>query len=285
MDNARLERVLMRLARRYAPPLVTPGWEAPGDYPGRLSDLATALAGYDLFVTTCQPPAGADAAAIVTPWVETYVRLYDVLARAVFPSFRQVDAYYGDYEEPPIIVIKGEATPVIMMLAGFIAPYIAARQATRSVTDFELVGLMELILDELEAGDLPREALRQVRDEAAQQVRQLLSSPVQQLRMTAPKPALARSFDIADTGEIAIAPPVQPAPASIPEIPAVGAPATPPPPDRLPELDSLGAPATVPEESRPFGASIPIFFESKPRGRRPPPVPDLPDDLKPPGSS
>ena len=281
MDNARLERVLMRLARRYAPPLVTPGWEAPGDYPGRLPDLATALAGYDLFVTACTPPAGTDASAAVTPWVEAYVRLYDVLARGVFPSYRQVDAYYGDYEEPPIIVIKGDATPVMMMLAGFIGPYIAARQGTRSVTDFELVGLMELVLDELEAGDLPREALRQLRDEAAQQVRQLLNSPVRQLRLTAPKPALARSFDIADTGEIAVAPPVQPAPTTTPEVPALGLPASAtPPPDMLPEQDTLGAPPTAPEESRPFGASIPIFFESKPRGRRPPPVPDLPEDLR-----
>jgi len=281
MDNARLERVLMRLARRYAQPLVTPGWEAPGDYPGRLPDLATALAGYDLFVTACTPPTGTDTSAAVTPWVESYVRLYDVLTRAVFPSYRQIDAYYGDYEEPPIVVIKGEATPVIMMLAGFIAPYIAARQGLASVTDFELVGLMELVLDELEAGDLPREALRQLRDEAAQQVRQLLNSPVRQLRLTAPKPALARSFDIADTGEIAAAPPLQPAPTSAPEVPELGLPAaTPPPPDMLPELDALGAPPTIPEESRPFGASIPIFFESKPRGRRPPPVPDLPEDLR-----
>ena len=281
MDNARLEPVLMRLARKYAPPLVTPGWEAPGDYPGRLSDLATALAGYDLFVTACAPPPDADATAVVTPWVETYVRLYDILARALFPSFRQIDAYYGDYDSPPLIVIKGAATPVIMMLAGFIAPYVAGRQTTGSVTDFELVGLMEIVLDELEAGDLTREALRQLRDEAVQQIRQLLNSPVRQLRLTAPKPALARSFDIADTGEIAVAPPVQPAPTSAPEVPAIGLPqaATPPPPDMLPEEDTLNMPP-VQEESRPFGASIPIFFEAKPRGRRPPPVPDLPEDLR-----
>lgn len=281
MDNARLETVLMRLARRYAPPLVTPGWENPGDYPGRLSDLATALAGYDLFITAGQPQAGVDASAATTAWVESYVRLYDILARALFPSFRQIDAYYADYDEPPLIVIKGSATPVIMMLSGFIAPYIAARQATGVYSDFELVGVLEMLLDELEAGDLPREELRQVRDEAAQQVRQLLRGPVHQLRITAPRSALARSFDIADTGEIAVAPPVQPAPLQPPEVPEIGLPnATPPPPDILPELDALPEKPEFSDESRPFGATIPIFFEAKPRGVRPPPVPDLPEDLK-----
>ena len=284
MDNARLERVLMRLARRYAPSLVTPGWEQPGDYPGRLPDLATALASYDLFIAACTVPPGPDADSALTAWVETYVRLYDILARGLFPSFREVDAHYADYDEPPLIVIRGKATPVIMMLAGFIAPYIAARQGTRSVTDFELVGLMEIVLDELEAGDLPRPELRQLRDEAAQQVRQLLNSPVRQMRLTAPKLALARSFDVADTGEIAVAPPEQPVPLTTPEVPAIGLPEvpdTPPPPVDLPELDAFdSAPVTMPEDSRPLGASIPIFFEPKPPGRRPPPVPDLPDHLK-----
>ncbi len=281
IDNARLEEILMRLARRYARPLAFPGWERPGDYTGRLSDLATALAEYNLLVMAADPGNGAaaDVASRITVWVEGYVRLYDLLCGALFPSFAGRQAFYADERQPPVIVLNGEAAPVLMMMAGYVAPFIVSRQGA-NVSDFEIRGLIDLVLDELEAHDLPHAELRQLRESAMAQLRQMLASPVRQLHLTAPVAALARNFDVGAT-------PIDPAPVpqNVPDVAPAPAPAPGAlpemPPEFLPEQDLLVHPdAGAAEESRPFAASIPIFFEPQPRPKRRPPVPDLPEDLK-----
>lgn len=257
----------MRLARRYAAPLAFPGWEQPGDYVGRLPDLATALAEYNLLVLA----GDIDAEDQITGWVEGYVRLYDTLCQALFPSYATIQAYYADDGQPPVVVLNGEAAPVLMMLAGYIAPFVVSRRGV-NVSDFELRGLIDLVLDDLEAHDLERGELRRLRDEAIDRLRQLLASPVRQLHLTAPVAALARSFDVGATPVDPMSPPE-----AIPNVPVVPSPGVQPsaPPDMLPEEDALAE-----DESRPFSATIPIFYEQRPPPRRRPPVPDLPEDLK-----
>ncbi len=281
MAQHRLEQILINLARRYAPELVPVTWLEPGDYTGRLSELATALADYNVLIMAgiVPPERAADPATQVANWVQSYVRLYDTLARALFPSFAQISAFYADYEQPPIVFLRGAATPVILVLARTIAPYVAARQGSGTVSDFELTGIMESVLDELEAGDLPRDQLRQLRDDSAAQLRQLLGSVVRQHRLTNPKPALARAFGLQESADADWArsggdtltmpmPPESPSPTNAPA----------PPPDVLPEQDRF-VPTSAPEApDNPFGASIPIFFDPNARGKRPPPVPDLPEN-------
>jgi hypothetical protein len=130
----------------------------------------------------------------------------------------------------------------------------------------ELLGLMDTLLDELEAGDLAREEYKELRTDGVAVLKDMLRAPVQQLLLT--------PFDRPLFSDIA-----QPSPQ---------------PPPTLPETSNL--PPTMPTENMPvsakppsteeevnellFDSSIPIFFARKPRDTKKPrpPVPALPGD-------
>lgn len=264
--NERLERALISIARRSAPSLVPSGWRQSGDYPRPLSELAGALAAHNVLVLIgdLPPELSHQAAVHYKDWADRYVQLYTLLCEALFPSFARVSAYYADQDWPPVVVVYGAATPAIVALAEYIAPYVVARQY-KQPSDVEMRGLIDTVLDELEAGDLPRERYRALRDEGVAVLRQLLSTQVRQLPLT--PPALAMDFAEQPLGETTVA--IQP-PSLPPDLPE-----TPPPPGSLPEETPL-------EAAEPAGrfnpGDIPIFFDvnRRPEKRRPP-VPDLPD--------
>jgi hypothetical protein len=274
MNNARLENLLMTIAQRYAPELVPPDWATAMRHVP-LSDLARALADYNLLVMLGEvPPERAEeAAGHIQDWVEGYVRLYEALTRALFPSFMQIRAYYADQKEPPVVVINGTATPVIRVLARVVCPYIAARQGIGDLSDYEIRGLCEHILDELEAGDLPRADYLQVRDAVIGQIRALLHSIVRQYPLTAASPDLFARLGL----------PTPPAPTqAVAPAPAVRAqPAPPPPPHDLPEANAARrSPPVSPDDTAAlFASPIPLVLNKRGQGSsaRRPPVPDLPD--------
>src|SRR5262249_25483974 len=121
----------------------------------------------------------------VKAWTDGYLDFYRLLSSALFPSFTRVSAFYVDQREPLIVAIYGEATPVIGAMAGFVAPYVVTRQGTRPV-EVELLGMMDMILEEVEATDLPREEYRRLRDSGAQVLRNLLNAEVRQWPVTPP---------------------------------------------------------------------------------------------------
>src|SRR5664279_3020145 len=178
IDSARLEASLIHVARRYAPALIPAGWQKPGDYPGALPDLARALATYNVLLMAGEAPTSA-----VKAWTDGYQSFYQLLCAALFPSYLRVSAFYVDQQQPMIVALYGEATPVIIALAGFVAPYVVARQGTRPL-EVELVGMMDMILEEVEAVDLPREEYRRLRDDGASVLRGLLEGGVRQLPLT-----------------------------------------------------------------------------------------------------
>lgn len=261
--NERLERALITIARRSAPSLVPAGWQQAGDYARPLSELAGALAGHNVLVLIgdLPPELSHQAAVHFKDWADCYIRLYTRICETLFPSFTQVNAYYADQEWPPVVVIYGAATPLIVAMAEYVAPFIAARK-DKSPSDVELRGLIDTILDELEAGDLPRDDYRRLLEEGVSVLKGLLASQVRQLPLTPPATAIAGA-------ETATAP-VQPLTLP-PETPAPNT----PPPSTLPEEVPAAAAA-----ARFATGEVPMFFDSKPRtSRRRPPVPDLPDSL------
>src|SRR5690606_18143672 len=183
--NERLERAWIAVARRSAPPLVPSSWRQPGDYPRPLSELAGALAANNVLVLIgdLAPELAHQAAVHFKDWADAYVQLYTQLCETLFPSFTQVNAYYADQEWPPVVVIYGAATPVIVVLAEYVAPYVVARQR-QTPSDVEIRGLIDTILDELEADDLPRDEYRRLRDECVGILKQLLATQVRQLPLT-----------------------------------------------------------------------------------------------------
>src|SRR5690606_6338605 len=98
-------------------------------------------------------------------WVNGYWQFYYLLARTLFPSHIYFSAHYTDEKWPLVIYMQGAANPVIQRMAGYIVPYIVQRQTEKIVSQAELIGVMELVLDELEATGLPDESYKQLRDE------------------------------------------------------------------------------------------------------------------------
>ncbi len=268
IDSSRLEGGLIHVARRYAPSLVPAGWQKPGDFPGPMSLLAGALASYNVLVM-----AGEAAQTSVKGWTDGYLDFYRLMCGTLFPSYMRVTAFYVDQDQPLIVAVYGEATPVIMAMAGFVAPYVVARQGTRPL-EVEIVGMMDMILEELEATDLPRPDYRHLRDGGAAQLRQLLDSGVRQLPITPPTRPIFQ--DMAQKPSQQETEPLQrpappPQPVDLPEPP-------PAPPDTMPE-EIQAPPAQEPESApRRFDPdAVPIFFNPQ-RGATPatPPVPPLP---------
>ena len=284
--HLRLENGLIAAARKFAPRLVPPEWHKPGDYLHPLPELAHALAGYGILVMTGDvPPELAQQAALhYREWAENYKDFYNLLCPPLFPTFTAVQAFYIAADAPQIVGVQGAAIPVIEMMAGYVAPFVAARQGT-TPSEAELVGLMDIILEELEAGDLPRDRYRSLRDHGAAMIRQIMSGYTRQFPLT---PPLRPVFGAAQ--------PTQPMPPDVPERlkptqPPAPSHATqtipqPPPPIEpptvLPEVDRVeeitpppthlpGSPAFDPN-------SVPIFYDTGNRGKHRPPVPDLPEE-------
>jgi hypothetical protein len=251
----RLENTLVAVARRYAPQLVPPNWTKAGDYPRPLPELARALSNYNVAVILGDVPVPytAEASVHIKLWADTYANLYQAIARVLFPSYTTCNTYFADEAWPPIILLHGAATPLIEALAGYIAPFVAARQGAGSSSDIELRGLMDIVLEELEGGDLPREEYQRLRDQTAGLVKDLLALHVRQMPLTPPAhPILGVAASNAPSSE---------------------APSKPAPPQSLPEENP---PPTAESGAQP---GAPLFFERKPGGSKPrPPVPGLPGD-------
>lgn len=258
-DNERLERALIGVARRYAPPLAPPGWRQPGDYRGPLAELAAALAENGALVTLVESPPGQSN--LITPlWTDSLITLYTCLSRALFPSSTAIQPFYAEPGEPPILLLYGASIPVIMVLSGYVLPYLAARHGANP-PDSEAAALFDAALDWLEAGDLPREEYLRLRNEATELLYPLLDSAARPYALApaapdAPIPARTRA-----------------APTSLPEAKPA---ASTPPPMSLPEAPTTAraAPPNLPEAGPPR-PPLPVVFERPARPvRRRPPLPE-----------
>jgi hypothetical protein len=265
VNDQRLDKILTRLAQRHAPDLLR---QLPAD---RLPALARRLASYNLLVLmgeVTQPVISPDTIMRVQTWADGYIRLYSLLAHPLFPSFTHISAQYADDKLPVVIVVKGAATPIMHVLAGFVSPFIAQRQRQATVSEMELLGLMDALLEELEATDLPREEYRTLRSDGAGVLKDMLRAPVRQLLLTPfdhplfsdiPQPSPQRPDVVPEAQNL-------PARGELPESP-------------VPQVES-GRPSAAlsqPAETRPdeedeplFETSIPIFFVRKPHDPKKP---------------
>lgn len=271
IDSARLERALIAVARRYAPALVPSTWANPGDYPYGLTDLARRLAAEGALVIGAEArPDVPDAALVYRDWADVYSSLYTRLCMGLFPSFTKVAAFYVDQAQPPIAVIQGDCAPVIAALGGFIAPYAAMRAGTRP-SDMELRGILDMILDALEATDLIREDYIRLRDDCAAAVRRLLALPVRQIVITPAVRAI-----LGETPSPDVPPTVREMPASAPVDAPMEAPPLPPTLPEAPNPPDADQPPALPPDA------VPLFFSPSKRSSDdlpPPPVPPLPTSL------
>jgi hypothetical protein len=279
MADRRLEQLLIGIAQQNAPQALMT-WNRQGNEQQQLASLARQLANYNLLVILGDFPQSLqtltqDIGTQIQGWVDAYGQMYHLLAGELFPSFVQLSAHYADDKWPVLIYMKGAATPVIRQLAGYVSPFIVRRQLDPVVSEVELLGIMDLILDELEASTLPLDRFKRVRGEGIAILKRLLASPIRQLPLT--------DFDqviFTDSQRIILpAPPPAkpPEPPSLPELPddnqvtQVDVHAQPADqlafnPQRQPKAPAQqpGASEQTPETSaspKPPPSSVPIFFK------------------------
>jgi hypothetical protein len=186
--NQREERLLIAIAQQYAP-AVLQQWNRGGTLEQRLANLARELANYNILVIMADQPYSLqslndDARLLTESWIKGYTRLYTRLCEDLFPSLRTHQVYYTDGVWPVMIYIVGAATPVIQQIAGYIAPYVVERQFALQISEAELIGVMDMMLDELEAASLPRERYKQLRADGVELLRQMIANPLNQLPLT-----------------------------------------------------------------------------------------------------
>ncbi|MBI1276740.1 MAG: hypothetical protein GC179_01295 [Anaerolineaceae bacterium] len=294
MDQ-RDENVLVALTQQYAQPLL-PMWDSRGTFDEKLPRLARGLASYNILVLMADQPYSLqniqqNVGSLIQEWANHYVALYRRICQDLFPSFNQVSVHPTDHRWPIIIYLHGTATPVIQRMAGFVAPYIVERQFSPTVSEVELRGLMDLILDELEAGNLASGIYKKLRDDCIEILKHILATPVHQLSLT--------EFDRAIFSDSQRLVPVRiEPPTSVPETPpSILPPITPHPSvrqadteqlmptDIMPSLsksdDSKSMSAVKPEDNSQFSLTntLSSFRRDKDSGKKSrPPVPPLPKD-------
>lgn len=245
--------------------------------PSQLPMLAAALAagGIAMLHGDTAPALYAQSGVVFNQWAEAVLALYARLSEVLFPSFNQASAFYADSEWPPLIGIQGQALPVIAVIAAYVLPFAAARAGTET-TPLELLGVVDLILDALEAHDLQPESYRSLRAAGADALRLILEQPV---RVVALAPPAAELANIVRAPNVPGDQPVAPVPNSVvaePVVPSV---------EVAPPVTSQAEPPHLPIEAAPNLPPL-IMPSAPPRPRPPaaksrprPPVPTPPPDL------
>ncbi len=288
--SARLERILFKLASQHAPQLVQPGWDR-STQPYRA--LARHLADHKRLVVMAHISQEhlPEKEQHVQRWVNTYARFYGLLTTNLFPTLTRFQARYADDALPPIIVLDADAVDVLAVMAGFVVPYVAARQQQSEVQDGEIRVLMDVILEEhLMCDDLSRPEYNQLVKDSIVIIRRMLSQPLRHIALTdfdqplfgiqpqrpSTLPTQNRSVPPAQTETRHEAEP-EPAPTTQQGNPDArpDASAGAPPQQQPPKLEHIDEPETHTPTERLFVRSIPIHSGAL---RRRPPVPDLPFD-------
>lgn len=208
----RLETVLKMLVKQ-----VTGQLEIPEDsFNGRVEQLADRLTneGVIVLVGDLHPNYRTQRDQHLQKWVNAYAELYYLLNVGLFETTDEPTAYVADNKYPLIVVFEAKTLVVMRVLAGLIIPYIALRQVDGKASRAELRGMIEMMLDELEASTLPPAKYTHIRDRGIILLDTLLKSEVRQVSLT----NFSRQFLI-DTGTSQMAVENAPRPDSLPELP------------------------------------------------------------------
>ena len=242
--KARMERILKKLAQGHRPYLLN---NLPADMDARLRLLADGLAKEGVLVIVGEIPV-RDHDTGVSKWVGAYGDLFMLMAKGIFPSLARLEAVFADSHQPPIVVIDGQPAAVIEALARYVAPFLAMRQNDKRVTDAELRGLMQFMLDELEAKDVADAVYTHMWQEGIMILRYLLNLEMTHYAVTSAARPLMLQFQREQAQAIHMPqlPNAQPDQHLTP----------PPPPEMLPEEPP---PVEETDSAELFKSNIPLF--------------------------
>lgn len=178
----RLERILTHLATKHATHLLS----HPQLSTDRVRILANGLAKRGVLVIMGDVPGQSQVKreTTINDWVSVYGSLYTLLVETLFPSYTQISAVFADSQTPPVVVFEAQAEPIIQTMAGIIAPYVAVRQDEQHISEAELRGVMDMVLDELEAQNLPFVDKNNLMLGGSRSLRMLLQLPLTHIALT-----------------------------------------------------------------------------------------------------
>ncbi|MBZ0275926.1 MAG: hypothetical protein K8I60_07275 [Anaerolineae bacterium] len=195
MDEQRLEQILIKLANTHAPVTIQ-DWPTLRGTPNGLSILARRLADFNILILAgdIAPSFRAiteSSTALLQDWVGIYGQFYSLLADSLFPHYAQqgqnIRGHYTDSLWSPVVVyLRGTIPPLIKVMAGIVTPYVTARQTQTVISNMELVGVMEVVLEELEAQDIPLTLHKQLIEQGTNLLSRLLSNPIRQYPLIIP---------------------------------------------------------------------------------------------------
>lgn len=205
--TSRVERILTKLAHSEIPYVLQ---QVPQDYDTRMRFLADELSlnGVMVLAGTIKSDNVRDA---VNKWATAYVDLYKLLTSVIFPDYMTYRVVYADKQHPPLLVFHGDLSAMTAVMAGYVTPYIAAKQRQGLVSEAELLGLMTYILEALAADDLSRDETEYLHINGQRMIMNLLTLPVQHFSLTNFTRPLFTSMPKHDNPS--------PAPAELPEPP------------------------------------------------------------------
>lgn len=193
--NARLVKILSRLAIERAQELGLQGRNAAHliavsnpQSEAEVKKLARTLAEENILVLVAFVPPALAAAAVVNiqTWINAYAGFYSLFANALFPGLNKqgLAAHYADGQQPPVIVVRGGATPVIEVIAGFVVPFIVRGQMKVNPPEFEYRALVEVICEELDCNGLSMVEYQNLRRTALGLLQELVRLPMRQVALT-----------------------------------------------------------------------------------------------------
>lgn len=272
--NQRLERILVKLAQRHAPALLAPGWQGTTE---NLKRLARGLADYDFLVVMANVPERllAERETHIQNWATAYAKFHNLMAHNLFPNYSALNVRFADDGMPPAIVFQAKISPIVEVMAGYLVPYVASRQAFARVADSEIRELIDEILVKLATTDLSEPVYHMLVKDGIACTRRLIELPMQHIALTDFDrnlfPTLQKPATLPRTGELP-----KLATQGVPTVPSHPAPAQPPrEPElekiefKLEQLDEIESSPLTPTE-RMFIRPVNLAFERKP------PVPELP---------
>ncbi|MFN8529544.1 MAG: hypothetical protein U0670_13105 [Anaerolineae bacterium] len=184
MDSTQIERVLVSVARKYAPTLVLLNWQRAGDLMRlantSLSDLARELAHRGALVFGGEvPPAHRNQAdLILKDWIDQWIRLHNLFADALFPTFRQLDAYLVEKEPAHVFLIATNAMPVTWAMGDIALPFVAHWHNGVRPAEAVLRDVVTAMLAHMEAGKVDRALSEQLHIQGAVLLRVLIEARV-----------------------------------------------------------------------------------------------------------
>ena len=208
----RLESILKTLVIQ-----VTGRLELPAtSFNERVEQLANRLAnaGTIVLVGDLHPSLRDKRLEHIQNWVNAYAQLYYLLNVGLFDMTDEPKVYLADDKYPVIVVFEAHTLVVTRVLSGLVIPYIALRQSDGKASRIELRGLIETVLEELAAGNLPPEQRDYIRDQGLKHFNTLLQSEIRQVSLM----DFSRQFEI-DSGTAQTPIEHTPRPDSLPELP------------------------------------------------------------------